>query len=1101
VAFNGNNIVNITLKAFEVRYLHIPNPGQPTLVVLPGGLQNIENCSILHQEVHKSFNYFFLELPGTGSTTLLPPHYPYQFITSCMYDFYKEYIQEPFHLTGISYGASVALSFAKTHARLVNRMILIGVAKSLPDKQWPPTLALLCEAYKDSESFTEAFIKLHFFKENDSIPSQKSLISIIRETGKHYTQNQRLSVVYNTIRLMSSYSGDLSPVTCPTLCFTGEYDSYTPPEEVSKLASELPNGYYAFIPNADHFVLQEQPRLTIDTAVNFLLKYMPANNNIKRYCIRPKYLPAPDHTDRVLPQGHVVVVTNDGTGTSSTLCRKLADLGWKAVLLNFPVWLVPKKKEPGIGIEAINMNESGEAGLKRALDDISDKFGPVAGFIHISPIFHSGADMEIGNIFVNESGILLKQVFLFAKHLQKSLKEAAEKGFSFFVTATRLDGKFGLGGRAGYDALSGGMAGLVKTLNHEWKWAFCRAIDLNGELSPNQSANLILDELMDPNKLITESGYDQNSRYTVECKKQAGNAENPHDKNIPIGSSSVLLVSGGARGITSSCVIELAKRCGCKFILLGRTKHTDEPDWAKGCSDSSELKKRISDYLKSEKKKNTPAMIQEYFNSITSSREISCTLKNIRESGGEAEYCCVDILDEDKLKESVETLRRCFGKITGVIHGAGVLADKLIEKKSEKDYDSVFSVKVSGLLNILKCVVPEQMEHVVLFSSTVGLYGNAGQSDYAMANEVLNKSAYILKHKLPGCRVLSINWGPWDSGMVTMELKKAITDRNISLIPPDLGARMFVNELASNKNDIQIAIGSYFVRAGVSSQNHSSKKYRIKRKMSPDKNPFLKDHMIGEHCVLPAACAISWLADSCLNQNPGFQFFACEDFKVLKGVVFDDLYRDEFYVDVEEISRIENEEIKSKVKIWSYGNDSRVFNHYSGTIILKTEVKPALRHQPGYRKNKRAVSGKEIYKNILFHGPAFQGVKSVLDMDSKNMVMDCVLNDIHHIEQGQFQVESFNPYILDTLLQGGYIWIRHFLDSGSMPVDIEKFERFRHIPFGKPYTVHVDVEGVTGTNMVANIVAFGEGGTVYYRIVGAKATYSKMWTPLFNRLK
>ena len=81
-----------------------------------------------------------------------------------------------------------------------------------------------------------------FFKEKeiDAIPRQKKIIRVLRKKGKHYTKNQRLSVVYNTIRLMSRHSGDLSPVICPTLCFTGEYDAYISPEAVSKLARALP---------------------------------------------------------------------------------------------------------------------------------------------------------------------------------------------------------------------------------------------------------------------------------------------------------------------------------------------------------------------------------------------------------------------------------------------------------------------------------------------------------------------------------------------------------------------------------------------------------------------------------------------------------------------------------------------------------------------------------------------------------------------------------------------------------------------------------------------------------------------------------------------
>ena len=81
----------------------------------------------------------------------------------------------------------------------------------------------------------------------------------------------------------------------------------------------------------------------------------------------------------------------------------------------------------------------------------------------------------------------------------------------------------------------------------------------------------------------------------------------------------------------------------------------------------------------------------------------------------------------------------------------------------------------------------------MLFSSIVGFYGNVGQSDYAIANEILNKSAYMLKHKYPNCHVVSINWGPWDSGMVTPELKKVFEARNVEVIPTDVGARMLVD--------------------------------------------------------------------------------------------------------------------------------------------------------------------------------------------------------------------------------------------------------------------------------------------------------------------
>jgi NAD(P)-dependent dehydrogenase (short-subunit alcohol dehydrogenase family) len=61
-----------------------------------------------------------------------------------------------------------------------------------------------------------------------------------------------------------------------------------------------------------------------------------------------------------------------------------------------------------------------------------------------------------------------------------------------------------------------------------------------------------------------------------------------------LNSSSVVIVSGGGRGITAQCVIYLAQQYHCKFILLGRSQILDpEPEWSLSCQDESELKKQI----------------------------------------------------------------------------------------------------------------------------------------------------------------------------------------------------------------------------------------------------------------------------------------------------------------------------------------------------------------------------------------------------------------------------------------------------------------------------------------------------------------------------
>ena len=238
----------------------------------------------------------------------------------------------------------------------------------------------------------------------------------------------------------------------------------------------------------------------------------------------------------------------------------------------------------------------------------------------------------------------------------------------------------------------------------------------------------------------------------------------------------------------------------------------------------------------------------------------------------------------------VEPVKR-MGKISGVIHGAGALADRLIEKKTAQDYETVVSPKVNGLQSLLAVAPASQLDFLVLFSSIVGFFGNIGQADYAMANEVLNKAAYQIKREHPACHVVSINWGPWDSGMVTPELKRAFAERNMIIIPAEAGADLLVREITtpnfSGDQPVQIMVGALPTRPATELSGEL-KHFEIRRHLSLDANPFLLDHQIGQRPVLPATCAASWVASTCEQLYPGFSFHMAEDFKVLKGIVFDE---------------------------------------------------------------------------------------------------------------------------------------------------------------------------------------------------------------------
>jgi len=149
-----------------------------------------------------------------------------------------------------------------------------------------------------------------------------------------------------------------------------------------------------------------------------------------------------------------------------------------------------------------------------------------------------------------------------------------------------------------------------------------------------------------------------------------------------------------------------------------------------------------------------------------------------------------------------------MGSITGFAHGVGVIADKKIEKKTEKDFNSVFGTKVVGLNRVMNILDLEKLQYVVMFSSVAAYFGNEGQTDYSMGNEVLNKFVYAFRNKYPEKYALSINWGPWKGGMVSEALQYVITAIGEKMIPFETGADYFTQQFhySFKKETCQICI-------------------------------------------------------------------------------------------------------------------------------------------------------------------------------------------------------------------------------------------------------------------------------------------------------
>ena len=551
----------------------------------------------------------------------------------------------------------------------------------------------------------------------------------------------------------------------------------------------------------------------------------------------------------------------------------------------------------------------------------------------------------------------------------------------------------------------------------------------------------------------------------------------------------VFVVSGGAKGITAQCAIQMAQHYPCRFILLGRSELVDvEPEFAQDCESEADLKKRIMEYLQAQGQKPTPMSVLKIYNQIASSREIKQTLASLAATGAQAEYISVDITNVTDLQQKLESV----GTITGIMHGAGNLADKLISKKTDQDFEKVYNAKVQGLENLLTCVKPQQLEHLVLFSSVSGFYGNIGQSDYAIANEILNKSAHLIKQNYPQCHVVAINWGAWDSGMVSPELKKAFTERGIDIIPVDVGTQMLVNELHPTYHDTtQVVIGSPLLPPTTELDSYL-RTHRIRRQMTLEANPFLYDHVIAGTPVLPATCAMTWIINTCEEMYPGYRLFNYTDFRILKGITFNDTLAKEHTLEIEEVEKINGEKIVVKAKISSKNPAGKVHYHFSAQLNLHREIP----QPPSYESINLNLddiisdTSKDFYQHggaTLFHGPSFQQVQRVLNITQQKITTECLWTEISAQKQGQFPVKWVNPYTTDLSMHALWIWTQHFYEEGCLPGKVEKFEQFAPTPHNELFYVSCEVKSKTASSAIADFIIHDNHGKIYSQMLGAHA--------------
>tara|TARA_Y100000588_G_scaffold80494_1_gene84393 strand:+ start:64 stop:978 length:915 start_codon:yes stop_codon:yes gene_type:complete len=112
-------------------------------------------------------------------------------------------------------------------------------------------------------------------------------------------------------------------------------------------------------------------------------------------------------------------------------------------------------------------------------------------------------------------------------------------------------------------------------------------------------------------------------------------------------------------------------------------------------------------------------------------------VEEIKAGGGEAMANGASVTDRDQVDAMVKEVMGTYGRIDILVNNAGILRDKSFTKVEEEDFRMVLEVHLMGSVNCTKAVWEIMREQnygrIVMTSSSSGLYGNFGQTNYGSA--------------------------------------------------------------------------------------------------------------------------------------------------------------------------------------------------------------------------------------------------------------------------------------------------------------------------------------------------------------------------------
>ena len=174
------------------------------------------------------------------------------------------------------------------------------------------------------------------------------------------------------------------------------------------------------------------------------------------------------------------------------------------------------------------------------------------------------------------------------------------------------------------------------------------------------------------------------------------------------------------------------------------------------------------------------------------------TLADLHAAGIEATYHTCDVTDPEAVRAVMGEVASRYGKIDGIIHGAGVIRDGLLSQMTLDDLSMVTDVKFLGAWNLFSAAEGAGLRFFVGLSSGAAILGNPGQSNYAAANRMMSALLRYLGRKNGAIRFKALMLPPVEGAGMAEDpaVRELMRRKGVAYIQVNELAGLFCRELS-----------------------------------------------------------------------------------------------------------------------------------------------------------------------------------------------------------------------------------------------------------------------------------------------------------------